>query len=481
MGVTPGRRAVAGAAVLATALALTLPAAWSASASSTASPSPGVVPAPPEVPTDVLAPVVVEAGSVSPSPSGSPAGVLDLAAVRAALGAPALGADVAAVVTDALTGTVVLDAGGSRPQTPASTVKTVTAAAALRLLGPDARLVTRVVTGSVPGQIVLVGAGDATLTRLPLPLADLPAGQAARPASMSDLVARTVAALRAEGIAAVTVAVDDSLFSGPRVSPGWPPSYVATGVVSPVSALSVDGGQVSADSRVRDRDPALAAGAALVTGLRQAGITVTGTVSRAAASTTAEELAAVSSPSVADLVERMLTESDNDLAEALAHLTGAAAGFTASFEGGAAAARATVDALGVPSAGLRLLDGSGLARDNLLPAGLVAGVLAAVVDDLPPAGSREGVLWPVASGLPVAGVTGTLAERFDLPATRPGRGAVRAKTGTLTGVAALAGLAVAPDGRVLGFAFLADAVPGDPLAAQAALDRAATALLRRPR
>jgi D-alanyl-D-alanine carboxypeptidase/D-alanyl-D-alanine-endopeptidase (penicillin-binding protein 4) len=252
-------------------------------------------------------------------------------------------------------------------------------------------------------------------------------------------------------------------------------------VVSPVSALSVDSGRASADSRIRDRDPALAAGLALVAGLRAAGITVTGTVTRAAASTTAEELASVSSPSVADLVERMLTESDNDLAEALAHLTGAAAGFTASFEGGEAAARATVDALGVPSTGLRLLDGSGLARDNLVPAATVAGVLTAAVDDAPPAGSREGVLWPVASGLPVAGVTGTLAERFVLPVTRPGRGAVRAKTGTLTGVAALAGLAVAPDGRLLAFAFLADAVPGDPLAAQAALDRAATALLRTPR
>jgi D-alanyl-D-alanine carboxypeptidase/D-alanyl-D-alanine-endopeptidase (penicillin-binding protein 4) len=287
-----------------------------------------------------------------------------------------------------------------------------------------------------------------------------------------------VAALRAEGVASVTVAIDDSLFSGPRVSPGWPASYVATGVVSPVSALSVDSGRVAPDARQRDRDPALAAGRELVARLRAAGIAVTGAIDRVAASTTADELASVASPSVADLVERMLTESDNDLAEALAHLTGEAAGFTASFEGGESAARATVDALGAPSAGLSLLDGSGLSREDLVPAATIAGVLVAVVADVPPAGSREGLLWAAASGLPVAGVTGTLAERFALPTTRPGRGAVRAKTGTLTGVAALAGLVTAPDGRVIAFAYLADAVPGDPLAAQAALDRAATVLLR---
>ena len=50
------------------------------------------------------------------------------------------------------------------------------------------------------------------------------------------------------------------------------------------------------------------------------------------------------------------------------------------------------------------------------------------------------MLWPLSTGLPVAGVTGTLAERFSTAGTDAGRGVVRAKTGTLTGVDALAGL-----------------------------------------
>jgi D-alanyl-D-alanine carboxypeptidase/D-alanyl-D-alanine-endopeptidase (penicillin-binding protein 4) len=71
----------------------------------------------------------------------------------------------------------------------------------------------------------------------------------------------------------------------------------------------------------------------------------------------------------------------------------------------------------------------------------------------------------------VAGFTGTLSTRY----TDGAAGVVRAKTGTLTGVNALAGTVVDRDGRLLAFAFLAaDTASRDP--AQAALDRAATAL-----
>ncbi len=58
---------------------------------------------------------------------------------------------------------------------------------------------------------------------------------------------------------------------------------------------------------------------------------------------------------------------------------------------------------------------------------------------------------------------------------------VRAKTGTLTSVSALAGVVHDSDGRLLAFAFVADEVaPGDgpTTAAEAALDRLASILAR---
>jgi D-alanyl-D-alanine carboxypeptidase/D-alanyl-D-alanine-endopeptidase (penicillin-binding protein 4) len=125
--------------------------------------------------------------------------------------------------------------------------------------------------------------------------------------------------------------------------------------------------------------------------------------------------------------------------------------------------------LGVPAAGLALADGSGLSLDNRISPATVAAALGAAVDH------RNLQLWPVPSGLAVAGFDGTLATRFDDPANATARGEVRAKTGTLGPVSALAGQVVTADGQLLLFAFLVDAAP-DTLAARQALDDAASVL-----
>ena len=80
-------------------------------------------------------------------------------------------------------------------------------------------------------------------------------------------------------------------------------------------------------------------------------------------------------------------------------------------------------------------------------------------------------LRPLASYLPVAGGDGTLYERYGDSAAK---GYVRAKTGTLTGVSALAGTAQGNSGRVYAFAFLVN--DGDILAARKAQDALASAL-----
>jgi D-alanyl-D-alanine carboxypeptidase/D-alanyl-D-alanine-endopeptidase (penicillin-binding protein 4) len=177
----------------------------------------------------------------------------------------------------------------------------------------------------------------------------------------------------------------------------------------------------------------------------------------------------VSSAPVAALVQRMLTVSDNDLAEALGRAIAVHAGEPATFSGAARAIRDQLPALGVPVGGVRLYDASGLSRlDQVTPAALVG--LLRVAQDRPE-------LQPVLAGLPVAGLTGTVADRYRSRPTHRAAGLVRAKTGTLAGVSALAGQLVDADGRLLVFAFLTDHAP-TPELAEEALDRLATRLVR---
>jgi D-alanyl-D-alanine carboxypeptidase/D-alanyl-D-alanine-endopeptidase (penicillin-binding protein 4) len=221
----------------------------------------------------------------------------------------------------------------------------------------------------------------------------------------------------------------------------------------------------------RSSDPALRAGHVLAELLGAPKAVVV----RGRAAPGAIELASVQSPTVRELVEAMLTHSDNDLAEALARQIALAKGQPASFEGAAAALRAVLPGVlsqvGAPAAGVQLADGSGLSRlDRVQPAALTR-VLAAV------AGADRPQLFPVLSGLPVAGFDGTLERRYRKGPGLPAAGVVRAKTGTLNGVSALAGLVRTRDGRLLAFDFTADAVPlGKTVASQTALDRLAAAL-----
>ena len=470
-----GRRRARGTTALVGALGLALSSLAVGSASTSASAATGavaaIVPAPPAVPADVLPPT-----PVTPDASPPAADPQLAAALTAAMRSKALGTDLTVSVLDVASGSVLVSRGDTRPQQPASSLKVLTAVTVLHAYGDDERLTTSVVTGTAPAEIVLVGGGDSTLTRLPVSGAALPAGQPAKPASMSALVAATAKALKAKGTKAVTVRFDDTLFTGPRTAQGWPDSYVSTGVVSPVSALSVDGGRTSAASRSRSSDPALSAATFFASRLAAAGITVTGKPARGSAPAGATTLAAVRSATMADLVERLLTQSDDDLAEALAHLAGVKLGGSGSFVGGVDATLSVLSSLGVPVDGVRLADGSGLSGVDHLPAITMVRTLAVASTDAPDGSQSEGVLWPTTSGLPVAGVTGTLVDRFATPGTSAGRGVVRAKTGTLTGVNSLSGLVRDAEGRLLAFSFIADGSPGPVLDARAALDRGASVL-----
>jgi D-alanyl-D-alanine carboxypeptidase/D-alanyl-D-alanine-endopeptidase (penicillin-binding protein 4) len=406
-----------------------------------------------------------ERSDVLPAADGGPApSAAALAAlVDEALAAPALADGLAVSVLDAETGEVLHERAANVPLLPASTAKIATAVAALTALPADLRLPTRVVAGAAPGEVVLVGGGDPTLAG---PRAEPGYPQ---PARLAELARRVREAL---GTTPVTrVLVDTSLYSGPELAPGWKPSYVSEGAVAPVVSLMVDGGRLRPDRRQRSSEPALAAGRELAA-LLQPGADVE--VARGQAPAGAALLGQVTSPPVPALVERMLTDSDNDLAEALARQVALATGRPASFAGAAEALDevlgGALEEAGISRDAVRLVDGSGLSREDRLEPGALVRLLARA------AAGDDPRLAPVLSGLPVAGFSGTLGPRYREGDAVPAAGVVRAKTGTLNGVSALAGLLRTADGRLLAFDLTADAVP---LGANRSAERALDALAAR--
>ncbi|TXS56237.1 D-alanyl-D-alanine carboxypeptidase/D-alanyl-D-alanine-endopeptidase [Streptomyces sp. t39] len=362
---------------------------------------------------------------------------------------PGLGPSPAACVIDLTTGERLWGSRAAEPMTPASTVKIATAVAALAAPGPGHRIPTTVVAAPGARQITLVGGGDASLDR-------------ARLATLAD---RTAEALRENGTAGVRLGYDTSLYRGPLLHPIGPNDNIA-----PVSALMVDQGRNdprSTGPATRSADPAREAARVFADLLRERGVRVSGAPAPGRAATEAVPLAQVLSVPVSALVERMLTTSDNDIAESLARQTALASGGRADFAGASEAVTAQLRRLQLPVTGARFADGSGLDRRDRVSAELLTALLARSADPAHPE------LRHVLTGLPVAGFTGTLDDRYG-PASAAS-GLVRAKTGTLTGVNALAGTVAGADGRLLGFSFLARDTPS-PYEAQAALDRLAAAL-----
>lgn len=393
---------------------------------------------------------IVDATRAPSSPPSRPAPVPTAlaTALRGPLKDARLGGRVLAEVRDAATGTVLFTQGGTLPAAPASTAKLATALAVLAVHKPTDRITTRVVAGASPGTVVLVGAGDPTLTSAPP--GHTPAyADAAR---ISDL---------ARGLHGVKrVVVDGSAFTGASVSPDWAPEDVPSDYGAPITAVMVDGGRDTAGARIRSTAPDIAAGRALASALHVPASQVT----RGKAAAGARVLASVQSAPIGELVTQMLQESDNVIAEVLARQVALASHQPASFAGATAAVRTVLGRLGV-SIGTGLVDGSGLAaRDRLTPDALARLMVLAT--------HRTAVL----DMLPVAAWSGTLADRY---VGRPGAGLIRAKTGTLTGVSTLAGLVHDKDGRLLAFALMADKVgpsPVDTDRAEAALDRVAGTL-----
>ncbi len=346
-------------------------------------------------------------------------------------------------ITDAITGKELWQVADDLPLVPASTNKVLTAAAALLTLDGEARITTRVVAGSQnpQGPVVLVGAGDPTLSAAP-PGVDTWYRGAPR---ISDLVEQ----VRRSGVTPTAVQVDTSAFSGPTLAPGWDPSDVDNGDIAPIESAMIDAGRIqptTVNSR-RSRTPALDAGRELAKAL---GLDP-GAVTIATAPSGARQLAVVQSAPLVLRLSEMMDHSDNVLAECIAREVAGAINRPRSFAGAVDAVTNRLSTAHIDTAGAALQDSSGLSVDDRLTAKTLDGTVQAA------AGPDQPSLRALLDLLPIAGGSGTLADRFLDPATNQGpAGWLRAKTGSLTAINSLVGVVTDRSGRVLTFAFISN-------------------------
>jgi D-alanyl-D-alanine carboxypeptidase/D-alanyl-D-alanine-endopeptidase (penicillin-binding protein 4) len=321
---------------------------------------------------------------------------------------------------------------------PASVQKLIVAASALDALGPNYRYHTIFAAGEpiddgvLGGNLWLAGSGD--------------------PSLQSSDVRNGIAVLLRSGLRRIdgTVAIDASAMSGPAYNPHWDAEDAGQDYAPPTSGISLDGDTVESDdggqpvwTPMQDVEHYVAG--QTQTMLRARGIGVSTSPSLGAAPLATVVLWNHKSAPLSVLETHMLFVSDNHYAEQLLRTVGEEVTGESSDDGGVDAERLFLTRLGVPSPHLRLLDGSGLSRNNRVAAITVARLLVA----------EEPLLYGL---LPRGGRDGTLAD-YDFT-TALGR--VRAKSGHLSNVSSLAGYASTLHHGRLAFAFLIDGSPADP-------------------
>lgn len=359
----------------------------------------------------------------------------------------------ATCLTVSVGGRLIYQHNPDLPLIPASTEKLVTATAALAELGPKTRLRTNVVSasgvegGTIRGDLFLVGGGDPVLATDPYV-----AHFASQPQIRTSLE-KLADSVKAAGVTVVEgrVVGDESRYDSDRYPDSWPQRYADQSQSGPLTALSVnDGFAAWPDQQTREgtvestaaTNPPQYAAEQFRTLLQARGIAVSGGVAVGTAPADAKNIAHIDSPPMSQVVNELLTESDNQTAELLVKELGRAKGGAPTTAEGVKVVTRAMERLGLARDGTGATDGSGLDEGNRTSCRLLMNVL-----------DRGGPSSVLGKSLAVAGKTGTLADRF---LGRAATGRLRAKTGTLNTVTALTGFVNATQGPVLTFAYVAN-------------------------
>ncbi len=430
-------------------------------------------------------------------------------------------------IADVQTSEILYSSNADHFFVPASNAKLFTTALGLMRLGPEFRVRTQVTLEA--GNLVIRGAGDPNLSGREIPYRiGSPPGDPL--AAIEDLASQ----IQASGLREVPgdVIGDDTAFIYQPYPEGWQIDEAASDDAAPVSALALNDNEIDlfvspgaietdpavatwnpavpvfdlsnevlTDSRVeRDLhferlpgstrariwgtiprgdpgqtftlgvdDPARYTAMALRAALIRNGITVSGEARALhrlpgsppyrAKKPVPPIAIRVSSPLIEDL---RITDkvSQNLHAEMLLLLVAHEKTDLANRENGLIQLRDFLVEAGVPEDEYTFTDGSGLSRLDLVTPHAVTTLLRYM------AASPQRDNW--ISLLPISGVDGTLSSRF---ATRLTKGHIRAKTGSLTHVAALSGYLERRDGRLLAFSILVNNFNGPASDIRAIIDR----------
>ena len=430
-------------------------------------------------------------------------------------------ADIAVFVKSMKYGDSIYARNIYQPLTPASTMKILTAEAALIYLGPDYRFSTQLLTdaktvkgGVLQGNLYVVLSGDPSLT-------------------FPDLV-ELLYALKSQQIHAIAgnVYIDNTAYDQRFYGPGWEYKDKGYCYAAPISAsiinhnclsfkvapAKVSGSRakvvvspnyfipgirntvVTKSTRSRacslrtstDPNSIISIDGCLSKGNYASGISyvvtdvpeynrslfknlisrldvdVYGTVTFGSAPENLSLINSHASKPLRNLINDMLKKSDNVIAGALFKKIGQL--YTrrpGSWENGSLAVSQILSKYaGVNTSGLRVLDGSGLSSDNLTTPSQLMQVLDYAFH-------RPNISNDFITALPIAGVDGTLKHRMGNIARK-----VRAKTGTISGVISLAGYVTTADKETLAFVIMINGSRGFGWRYKAIEDKIATALTR---
>jgi D-alanyl-D-alanine carboxypeptidase/D-alanyl-D-alanine-endopeptidase (penicillin-binding protein 4) len=428
-------------------------------------------------------------------------------------------ASMGALVVETEAGKVLYERDADRALMPASNMKLVTSVTALRFLGVGFRYSTALCAEGAPdgqgrltGSQYLRGSGDPTLTHEDL-----------------DALAAQLAETGLKRIAGDIVA-DASCFPGAPLGLGWPWNDETYAYSAQISGLSVDSNAVRAeiiggskpgepcalvltppsdhltlspecvtgpaDTRkpglfrrrasnvvaatgpipaggrvagvVTMEEPDLYAAKLLQQCLTDHSIVVEGACRRGRTPPAAAPLVTHESRPLGDILALMNVSSDNGIAEGLLRTIPLARGRPGTASEATKMVEEWLPQIGVGVRPLRLCDGSGLSRLDLLTPRAIVGLLRH-------AATHTEVREPFVASLPVAGQSGTLARRMrDTPAV----GRVRAKTGSLWGVSALSGYVAGDDECALTFSVMVNNYTCGTSAVRELQDRVCVALVR---